>query len=792
MKSIGICEKSRGLFKKFLSFTIALVVVFGTVLPMTVSAEGETGLDTSLYAHLDFENPVEGVFTTKGINKKTYSLTGAAIHTSRGIDGYGLGTSFQSLGYATTEAVDYTFNNGHSISMWIHGDMLVPYTKTQANVLLAKGPKASGHFEFYVKGSGGSVVYMYGNDIGDISLNLNVSELHGGWHHLAFVWDGNVVKSYVDGALKATSATISGTVAKTTNPIYVGNFDNTTMPFFNGTIDEVQLYTKVLSEEDLKVLISSVTLPQSVELSGTNEVGNVIESSEFCLANGTAVRFWFNADTFTKNQKSSDVFETLFSKGTKNAKGYFQFYARNGLLEFHATNEDGSSAALSNANYMKVTLSEFTGGWHMFTIVNKDSQFLVYIDDTLVSTVDSSAYVPYATAANITVGALDTAVFSGNIQGFELLSTAPDAAGVKAEYDKVVSGHKHVYDREVATEKYLDSAATYTTPATYFKSCSCGATGSDTFDGEVKPITISGSNLTVGKDLTMNFYLPEDITADIKIRATMNGKSLVLEGEKYGELYKFSFNGIAPQCMGDAITVEAVAVDESNTVIKVLKTENDHGITAYFDKLLAKTATELGISNEKYTVMKTLVADILNYGAAAQLYKDYKTDALVNADVTGGTTFEALTATDMKITGNAIEGVSFYSATVYYDNTNKLYFRIKADDLTGLCAVIKRGEAIEKVVLSSEFIAETNGEGDTVYSIYTHDIYATDFDRVFTVTLYRQTNEQSIEGQSMTYSVNSYVYSKQNDGEGALSKTAQLARAMYCYGASSETYSSIN
>ena len=749
-------------------------------------------LADSLYTELDFEDPVDGVFTTKGINKKTYTLTGAAIHTSRGIDGYGLATNLQAVGWATTEALDYTFNNGHSISMWIHGDVLVPGTKTLANVLLAKGPKASGHFEFYVKGGGGNVVYMYGNDIGDISLNLNISELHGGWHHLAFVWDGNVVKSYVDGTLKATSATISGTVAKTTNPIYVGNFNNTTVPFLNGTIDEVQLYTKALSEEDLKALISAVTLPKSIELDDADEVGTVIESSEFCLADGTAVRFWFNADTFTKKQKAADIFETLFSKGTKNAKGYFQFYARNGLLEFHAVNEDGTASALSNANYMKVTLSEFTGGWHMFTIVNKDSNFLVFVDDILVSTVDSSSYVPYATSDNITVGALDTAVFSGKIQRFELLNTAPDAAAIKAEYDSVVNGHKHIYDKQIATEKYLSSAATYTTHATYFKSCSCGEAGSDIFYGEVKAIAISGSNLTVGKDLTMNFYLPKDITPDIKIRATMNGEPVILDGEMYGELYKFSYKGIAPQCMGDGITVEAVVVDENNAVTRVLVAETDHGITAYFNKLLAKTATELGISEEKYAVMKTLIADILNYGAAAQNYKGYKTDALVNEGVTGGTAFEALTTTDMSITGTALEGVSFYSATVYYDNTNKLYFRLKAEDLSGLCVVIKRGDSIEKVVLSSEFIAETNGQGETVYSIYSHDIYATDFDAVFTSNVYRQTADQSVEGQSLTYSVNSYVYSKQNDGEGELSETAQLARAMYCYGVSSETYYSMN
>ncbi len=41
----------------------------------------------------------------------------------------------------------------------------------------------------------------------------------------------------------------------------------------------------------------------------------------------------------------------------------------------------------------------------------------------------------------------------------------------------------HVYDQEVVDEKYLLSVATCTQKATYYKSCVCGAIGTDTFEG---------------------------------------------------------------------------------------------------------------------------------------------------------------------------------------------------------------------------------------------------------------------------------------------------------------------
>ena len=800
----------------------------------------------SLYIGVDFD----GNNITEGKINKNYTIEGNASVTDKGADENGLLMS--TSGGAMIEKVDYTFNNGHSISMWVNGSVSSSY-----DVFVAKGAKTTGHFEIYTN-NGNFIIYS--PEFGAVNLGFKWSDVGNSWHHLAFVWENNTITSWVDGVKKATASLAGKVVTKTTGDISIGALNDGSLPF-HGMIDEVEFYTKALSENEIAKMAKVVQQPVP-ELSG-NEIGTSY-ATDFVLTNERSIQLWFNANSFGT---ASNQFHCFFAKDVKTKAGHFELYTRSGVLELYSVGADGTSIKAS----FGINMNSYAKAWHLLTLTYDDDQINVYIDGDLVKSSSTGAYVPQSSNATLYVGELSdgTFDFNGSIADLTLVSKALTQEEIKATYksklvypeepvdlafssDKYELGvgdsidltvqaaegveytleakgsavtlngttltavsagesvirlvskdqnfirmavvvvtdkaHTHVFDREIVAERYIHTDVNYATTAKYFKSCACGEAGSEIFERPAKEIAIAGSNLTVGKDLTMNFYLPADITPDIKIRVTMNGNTEILNGVLTNGQYKFSFNGIAPQLMGDDITVEAVVVDGNNKVTKVLVSKSGFGITSYFEKLLSKSASELGISEEKYAAMKTLIADILDYGAASQIYTGYKTDALVNKDITGGTRFDALAETDMKIKGTAIEGASFYSATVYHDNTNKLYFRIKADDLTGLKAVIKRDGALIKTVDASEFIRGTGKNGEEIYSFCSDDIYATEFDTVFTVTLYRG----SIEGHTLTYSVNSYVYSKQNDGGNALSNTARLVRAMYCYGVSSDIYSTIS
>jgi hypothetical protein len=74
-------------------------------------------------------------------------------------------------------------------------------------------------------------------------INLNT------WYHVVGVYDGSTVKIYVDGILKgSTSAT--GSITAVTTSLRIGyTYDGSR---FNGLIDEVRIYNRALSEEEIK------------------------------------------------------------------------------------------------------------------------------------------------------------------------------------------------------------------------------------------------------------------------------------------------------------------------------------------------------------------------------------------------------------------------------------------------------------------------------------------------------------------------------------------------------------
>jgi len=72
----------------------------------------------------------------------------------------------------------------------------------------------------------------------------------GQWYHLAYTYDGSILKLYVDGVLK-NSLSISGKLKINTRPISFGS-DNGNQKFFNGLIDEVYLYSRTLSATEIQ------------------------------------------------------------------------------------------------------------------------------------------------------------------------------------------------------------------------------------------------------------------------------------------------------------------------------------------------------------------------------------------------------------------------------------------------------------------------------------------------------------------------------------------------------------
>jgi hypothetical protein len=75
------------------------------------------------------------------------------------------------------------------------------------------------------------------------------------WHHVTGTYDGADVKIYLDGALDASAPTTVPIGISTTN-LFIGLNPESDGTFWDGLIDEVMIYQRALSEEEVLYLAS--------------------------------------------------------------------------------------------------------------------------------------------------------------------------------------------------------------------------------------------------------------------------------------------------------------------------------------------------------------------------------------------------------------------------------------------------------------------------------------------------------------------------------------------------------
>ena len=148
-------------------------------------------------------------------------------------------------------------------------------------------------------------------------------------------------------------------------------------------------------------------------------------------------------------------------------------------------------------------------------------------------------------------------------------------------------------------------------------------------------------------------------------------------------------------------------------------------------------------------------------------------DSSIEVDVSNYVNVE----TTAKAVANNGTFATFKSATVWFDNANRIRYTVElpegttADDLTFKVSV--NGGAETEVAADCIKVS-----GNTV-CIYTEAIEAAHFDDTYTVTVYNG----DVAGASATYSVNSYAYTMQGAAE---SNQVLLAKALYLYGLSAK------
>ena len=243
----------------------------------------------------------------------------------------------------------------------------------------------------------------------------------------------------------------------------------------------------------------------------------------------------------------------------------------------------------------------------------------------------------------------------------------------------------------------------------------------------------------------------------------------------------FSFE-LLPQLMGQSIQATLKAKVNGNEIERNVETIT---IESYAKAILQKTAEELNMSETKFSKLKVLISDMLEYGATAQIYKNYNIDKLVNAGVTGKTTFVELTETDYKKEyRNDTDAARHYGNNLTFTSKVRLMAGVGGTNINNITVKIIDGNNVLTRKIND---FRQDSSNTSIYIAESDCIELKDFDKVYTFEEYNGAELYA----KYTYSVKSYVYAMQNKTESdgtTLTAIANMARALYNYGLSAKAY----
>lgn len=293
---------------------------------------------------------------------------------------------------------------------------------------------------------------------------------------------------------------------------------------------------------------------------------------------------------------------------------------------------------------------------------------------------------------------------------------------------------------------------------------------------------IASADVELGSDITVNYYayLSDEQAANAKMTFMLAGVKTTVSGTATAtpNKYVFKLTQTVPQLMGDTITATLSCDGE------VLDIVDNYSVRQYCLNMLNKADALYPNSPAKAAALKQLVADLLNYGAKAQLYIGHKPSILANRDlsVEASANRELTDADQKKITGTISDGSAFTSASFVLANfaTEYVEFATFADNVAaGLVKVTVDGKEVA-FTATTDAPYKAGQAGMTVYQIEVGAIYACDFEVPTVITL-----NVNGETQTLQYSFVNYLYGMQNDSNTAL---VDLAHSIRNYGLSAIAY----
>ncbi len=315
--------------------------------------------------------------------------------------------------------------------------------------------------------------------------------------------------------------------------------------------------------------------------------------------------------------------------------------------------------------------------------------------------------------------------------------------------------------------------------------CFCGDT-EITVDESIKLY----HTLDLASDISITFAVPKtalssydsyylECTLPEYAGNTQTGTSTVqIQPVVNGNYYYFTVTGITAVRMGDM--VDAVLHMTKGTQTYISQTDS-YSVATYAYGMLSST------TNAK---MLTLCADLLRYGAEAQSFKKYRTDALVDAAMTDAhkaylsdTESMSFAATDSTLNDLASPVIPWVGKTLDLGTKVGMKFVFNAKNYSGDIANLSMKVSYKGSNSEIKTVTLTNpaaySAANSYYSFTFYGLLASELRTVVDVTIYEGETQLS---QTLRYSAESYA---SKTTAGAL---ADLCKALFAYSDSAKAY----
>jgi hypothetical protein len=287
-------------------------------------------------------------------------------------------------------------------------------------------------------GTSGTVSFVVGNATVECSINSPTAISLDTWHHAVGTFNGTGCSLYLNGTLIANEINPVTNFSATDKNVYVGadmetNWESSNVYYFNGTIDEVSVWNRTLSAEEVLNIYDrqkgGFINDSFVSMTGTNNWSNVTKSVNSTAGANMAWRVYANDSDGEWNTTDIFIYTTDYT------------YHFDGDYILEDATFDESLTLDGTENYLKAR--ELDGDGNLLTII-----------------FDISALPSGANISNATLCFMDLNAIIGSTESIELWR-ASNKSWTEPEIDAMCGDGAYCSDFET-NGFFTESLANYT------------------------------------------------------------------------------------------------------------------------------------------------------------------------------------------------------------------------------------------------------------------------------------------------------------------------------------------